>query len=62
MFFKIREGEAVTIDDFTEAHGDRVIEHRARMRKRVELAILAARIDICGQVVEQRLIEGPAGK
>ncbi len=54
----IRKDEPVTFDDLAELDRQRVLEHRAGVRERVELATLAAGVNRCRQRLEQRGVEG----
>src|SRR6185369_17824671 len=59
---QIREHEPAALDDLAAAHGDRRGEHRAVRDARVELAVLAARVDAGREIVEERGVEGAAGE
>src|SRR5262249_35458736 len=41
---------------------ERRLEHRSRVEARVELAVLAARIEGCGQLAQQRSVELASGE
>src|SRR5687768_7143876 len=60
--YHICEDETVALDDRAELVGNRMVKHRPRERERMELAVLAARIDGWGQIVQQRSIEDAARK
>jgi len=62
LWQEIGENEAVALDDFAYLDRDFTIEHRPRIRERVELAILAARVDARRKFAEQMRIESPASK
>src|SRR5208282_1355616 len=59
---KIGENETVALDDFAHLDRDFALEHGPRIRERVELAILAARVHARRQFAEQMRIESPASK
>src|SRR6266702_1577942 len=54
---QIGEREAVALDGVADRDLDRVREHRTRRHKGMKLAVLAARVDIRRQAVEQRAVE-----
>jgi hypothetical protein len=57
---QIRKDKAVALDDWTDANAHWIAEHRPIPRKRVELAVLAARIDSRWKIGEQLFIERAA--
>ena len=58
----IGEHESVAVDDLAEVDIDRAGEHRAVIDERMELAVLAARVDAGRQIGEQRAVEVAAGE
>ena len=59
---QIGETEPVTFHDLAHRSFQRLAEHRSGEDTRMELTVLAARIDALRQLVEERVIEPTAGE
>lgn len=58
----VGEDESVALDDFAAFDGDRVTEHGAVVDAGVELAVLAAGVDVGREVAEEVFVEVSSGE